>query len=117
MLVVWEEDDGQQRRYSSRSIRELCAMSRCSLFVRERVGKADEESWARLLKVTSPLPDPARRAAAHVPEDIAFVTKPQLARAIAQRHIEPAHVIAWSTWRRAHQATAQKVHIEIKPQL
>jgi hypothetical protein len=36
---------------------------------------------------------------------------------LAQRRIHPAHVIAWSTWRRAHQADAQKAHFRRKPQL
>jgi hypothetical protein len=36
---------------------------------------------------------------------------------LAQRQIEPAYVIAWSAWRRAHQATAQNAHIKRKPQL
>jgi hypothetical protein len=32
----------------------------------------------------------------------------RIAIRLAQRRIRPAHVIAWSTWRRAHQAAAQK---------
>ena len=36
---------------------------------------------------------------------------------LAQRRIEPAAVIAWSLWRRAHQAAAQEAHIKSKPQL
>jgi hypothetical protein len=36
---------------------------------------------------------------------------------LAQRQIEPAAVIAWSLWRRAHQAAAQKAHIKAKMQL
>jgi hypothetical protein len=36
---------------------------------------------------------------------------------LAQRQIEPAEVIAWSLWRRAHQAAAQKAHIKSKLQL
>jgi hypothetical protein len=41
----------------------------------------------------------------------------RIARRLAQRQIEPAAVIAWSLWRRAHQAAAQKVHIKSKLQL
>jgi len=30
---------------------------------------------------------------------------------LAQRRIQPAHIIAWSLWRRAHQAEARICHI------
>jgi hypothetical protein len=36
---------------------------------------------------------------------------------LAQRQIQPAAVIAWSLWRRAHQAAAQQAHIKSKTQL
>jgi len=36
---------------------------------------------------------------------------------LAQQQIEPADVIAWSLWRRAHQAAAQRAHIKTKLQL
>jgi hypothetical protein len=36
---------------------------------------------------------------------------------LRQRQIEPAFVIAWSTWRRAHQAIAQISHRKRKTQL
>jgi hypothetical protein len=36
---------------------------------------------------------------------------------LAQRQIQPAAVIAWSLWRRAHQAAAQQAHIKSKMQL
>jgi hypothetical protein len=36
---------------------------------------------------------------------------------LAQRRIEPAAVIAWSLWRRAHQAAAHEAHIKSKMQL
>jgi hypothetical protein len=36
---------------------------------------------------------------------------------LAQRRIRPARVIAWSLWRRAHQAAARDAHIKRKPQL
>jgi hypothetical protein len=36
---------------------------------------------------------------------------------LAQRRIRPAHVIAWSLWRRAHQAAAREAHIKRTPQL
>jgi hypothetical protein len=36
---------------------------------------------------------------------------------LAQQRIEPARIIAWSCWRRAHQAIAQKAHIKQKLRL
>jgi len=36
---------------------------------------------------------------------------------LAKRRIKPAHIIAWSLWRRAHQATARQAHINQKLQL
>jgi hypothetical protein len=33
-----------------------------------------------------------------------------VATRLAQRRIHPAHVIAWSLWRRAHQAAARNAH-------
>jgi SRSO17 transposase len=36
---------------------------------------------------------------------------------LARQQILPAHVIAWSLWRRAHQAAAQQAHIKSKMQL
>jgi hypothetical protein len=36
---------------------------------------------------------------------------------LTQRQIEPAAVIAWSLWRRAHQAAAQHAHVRSKMQL
>ena len=36
---------------------------------------------------------------------------------LAQRRINPAYIIAWSLWRRAHQAAAQKAYIKSKSQL
>jgi DNA replication protein DnaC len=36
---------------------------------------------------------------------------------LAQRRIQPAHIIAWSPRRRAHQAAAQIAHINQKMQL
>jgi len=36
---------------------------------------------------------------------------------LAQARIQPAHVIAWSLWRRAHQAVAQRSHLKRKQQL
>jgi hypothetical protein len=35
----------------------------------------------------------------------------RLANRLAQRRIEPAFVIAWSVWRRGHQAMAQRAHL------
>ena len=41
----------------------------------------------------------------------------RIAIRLAQRRIEPAHIIAWSLWRRAHQAAARKAHLKSKLQL
>jgi hypothetical protein len=41
----------------------------------------------------------------------------RIAQRLAQRRINPAYIIAWSLWRRAHQAAAQKAHIKSKSQL
>jgi hypothetical protein len=41
----------------------------------------------------------------------------RIAVRLAQRRIEPAHIIAWSLWRRAHQAAAQRAHLKRKMQL
>lgn len=40
-----------------------------------------------------------------------------VATRLAQRRIRPAHVIAWSLWRRAHQAAAQRSHLKRHMQL
>jgi hypothetical protein len=36
---------------------------------------------------------------------------------LAQRRIQPAHIIAWSLWRRAHQAEARRAHLQNTMQL
>jgi hypothetical protein len=41
----------------------------------------------------------------------------RIATRLAQRRIEPAHIIAWSAWRRAHQAAAQRAHLKRRMQL
>jgi hypothetical protein len=41
----------------------------------------------------------------------------RIAVKLAQRRIQPARIIAWSLWRRAHQAEAQRAHIKAKTQL
>jgi hypothetical protein len=41
----------------------------------------------------------------------------RVAARLRQRQIEPAAVVAWSLWRRAHQAAAQQAHIKSKTQL
>jgi hypothetical protein len=41
----------------------------------------------------------------------------RIAVRLAQRRIEPAHIIAWSLWRRAHQAAAQRSHLKPRMQL
>src|SRR3954463_14726370 len=41
----------------------------------------------------------------------------RIALRLAQRRIEPALVITWSLWRRAHQAAAQRAHMKRRMQL
>jgi len=41
----------------------------------------------------------------------------RIAMKLAQRRIHPAHVIAWSLWRRAHQAEARRAHLKKRKQL
>ena len=41
----------------------------------------------------------------------------RIAQRLARKRIQPADVIAWSLWRRAHQAAAQKSHLKQKLQL
>ena len=41
----------------------------------------------------------------------------RIALKLAQRRIDPAYIIAWSLWRRAHQAEARRAHIKRKMQL
>jgi hypothetical protein len=41
----------------------------------------------------------------------------RLASRLSQRRVEPALAIAWSTWRRCHQALAQGTHSKSKRQL
>jgi hypothetical protein len=36
---------------------------------------------------------------------------------LARERILPAHIVAWSLWRRAHQAEAQRAHFRAKRQL
>src|SRR5271169_2430997 len=36
---------------------------------------------------------------------------------LAQRRIQPAYVITWSLWRRAHQAEARRAHLKKRVQL
>jgi hypothetical protein len=41
----------------------------------------------------------------------------RIASKLAQRNIPRAHTLAWSLWRRAHQAHARRAHIKRKMQL
>jgi hypothetical protein len=41
----------------------------------------------------------------------------RIATRLEQRRIEPAHIIAWSLWRRAHQAAARRAHLKRNLQL
>src|SRR6202171_3042431 len=41
----------------------------------------------------------------------------RIAIRLARKRIQPARIIAWSFWRRAHQAAAQRAHFKSKKQL
>jgi hypothetical protein len=41
----------------------------------------------------------------------------RVATRLARARIEPSHIIAWSLWRRAHQAAARQAHLKSKSQL
>src|SRR5471030_2015041 len=41
----------------------------------------------------------------------------RIAVRLARKRIQPAHIIAWSLWRRAHQAVAQRAHFNARRQL
>ncbi|MBB4383385.1 hypothetical protein [Bradyrhizobium sp. SBR1B] len=41
----------------------------------------------------------------------------RIAMKLAQRRIPNANILAWSSWRRAHQANARKAHLKNKMQL
>ena len=41
----------------------------------------------------------------------------RIATRLARRRIQPANIITWSLWRRAHQASARKAHLITKMQL
>ncbi|MGY4281331.1 hypothetical protein ACVWXO_000551 [Bradyrhizobium sp. LM2.7] len=41
----------------------------------------------------------------------------RIAIRLARKRIQPARIIAWSFWRRAHQAAAQRAHVKSKRQL
>jgi hypothetical protein len=41
----------------------------------------------------------------------------RIAVKLTQQCIKPASVIAWSCWRRAHQAAARRAHLKHKMQL
>jgi len=41
----------------------------------------------------------------------------RIAIRLARKRIQPARIIAWSLWRRAHQAAAQRAHLRSKKQL
>jgi len=62
---------------------------------------------------------PKKQADAHDPPLIRWSIQEvrRIANKLAQRRIRPAHIIAWSCWRRAHQAIAQSAHIRSKSQL
>ncbi len=60
-------------------------------------------------------PPPKRRARAETARALIRWSVQEIRRIavrLAQRRIQPAHVIAWSLWRRAHQAAARNAHLK-----
>jgi hypothetical protein len=57
----------------------------------------------------------AARASHRCPWSIQEIRR--IAQRLARKRIQHADVIAWSLWRRAHQAAAQKSHLKQKSQL
>jgi len=41
----------------------------------------------------------------------------RIAIRLAQRQFKPAHIIAWLIWRRVHQASARRAHLNAAAQL
>ena len=41
----------------------------------------------------------------------------RIATRLAQQRIAKSHVIAWSLWRRAHQAAAKRAHLRLKQKM
>src|SRR5450432_3615955 len=41
----------------------------------------------------------------------------RIAIRLARKRFQPAHIVAWSIWRRAHQAEAQRAHFNARRQL
>src|SRR5829696_6334839 len=74
---------GQDHELPDRRLRGLCLGPGTRLY---RPGAHLPKAWAD---------DPARRAAAHVPQQIAFATKPHLARAMVERTIAAGVPFAW----------------------
>jgi hypothetical protein len=62
---------------------------------------------------------PKKRGSRAVPPMVPWSVQEirRLAGRLAQRRIEPASVIAWSIWRRCHQAMAQRAHLKRALQL
>ena len=70
-------------------------------------------------KANAPPPENPDQPDADAPDLIRWSVQEirRIATRLAQRRIQPAHVIAWSLWRRAHQAAAQRSHLKRKMQL
>jgi len=73
-------------------------------------------------------PPPQKKNETALPSKSQDLTAPQLIRwsiqeirriaiRLNRKRIQPAHIIAWSFWRRAHQAAAQRAHFKSKRQL
>src|SRR4051794_4886316 len=79
-----------------------------------RTMSGEVEAISQELSVSNPAP-----ARPEAPDLIRWSVQEvrRIAVRLARRRIHPAHVIAWSLWRRAHQAAARRSHLKRRTQL
>ena len=75
------------------------------------------EGPARLRRGVSGLDDDACRARPRGAARWSIQEIRRIAQRLKRRRINPAFIIAWSLWRRAHQAAAQEAHFKRKSRL
>ena len=83
----------------------------------DEYGDGRTGSWTRGLLIRPPKNKAAGREAQPALVRWSIQESRRVAVRLAQQHIRPAHVIAWSLWRRAHQTLAQQAHVRRRMQL